>query len=183
MRDRRRIYVVTAIANLAIAGCAGGERQPASASVTPSYPSTIARPSVGGLSAADFVAASGSIDLFAIQSSELAVQRSSSARVRDYATTLINDHKGTSAQLSLAGRRLNLLPSATLAPREQAMMDELQQSASFDETYVHMQRETQQRALALYKSFAVSGDSPTLRPVAKAEIPIIERHLRLLAYL
>jgi hypothetical protein len=46
-----------------------------------------------------------------------------------------------------------------------------------------MQRETQQRALALYQSFAARGDSPTLRPVAAADIPIIERHLRLLAYL
>jgi putative membrane protein len=183
MRVRGWIYIAIAVAGFSIGGCAGGDREPPSAGVTPYRTPASVRPTVSGLSSADFVATSGSIDLFAIQSSELALQRSTSSRVREYAETLIRDHKGTSAQLSLAGRRLNLLPSATLEPREQAMLEQLQQSPNFDETYVHLQRETQQRALALYQSFAARGDSPTLRPVAQADIPIIERHLRLLAYL
>jgi putative membrane protein len=83
-------------------------------------------------SAAEFVAAAGSVDLFVIRSSELALQRSSSARVRDFAARMIEAHKGTSGQLSLAGRRLNLLPSASLRPAHQAMLDALANSASFD---------------------------------------------------
>jgi putative membrane protein len=129
------------------------------------------------------VAENGSIDLFAIRSSELALQRSSSARVREFAQRMIADHKGTSAQLSLEGRRLNLLPSATLRPREQAMLDSLQASGRFDAEYVRDQRIVHQRAVAIDAAYVANGRSPTLRPVAAAALPTEQRHLRLLGYL
>lgn len=132
---------------------------------------------------AEYVAASGSIDLFVIRSSELALERSTARRVRDFAAAEIEAHKGTSAQLSLAGRRLNLLPAATLRPSEQQMLDALTQESNFDAAYVRQQRLIHQEALALDKEYAASGKSATLRPVALAAVPIIQRHLALLAYL
>jgi putative membrane protein len=96
---------------------------------------------------------------------------------------MIEDHKGTSAQLSLEGRRLNLLPSATLRPSEQVMFDALTSSSRFDADYVRDQRVVHQRAIALDASYAATGSSPTLRPVAAAALPIERRHLRLIAYL
>lgn len=148
-------------------------------------PVPISRPAGGStvVSAAAFVSASGSIDLFAIRSSELALQRSSSARVREFAETMIRDHKGTSGQLSLEGRRLNLLPSATLGPAEQAMLDQLQSSSSFDADYVRDQRSVHEQAIALDAAFAANGRSPTLRPVAASALPTEQRHLRLLGSL
>ena len=96
---------------------------------------------------------------------------------------MIRAHKGTSAQLSLAGRRLDLLPSATLMAREQAMLDALQASSRFDAEYARDQRTVHQEAVALDSSYAANGASPTLRPVAKAALLVEQRHLRLLAYL
>jgi putative membrane protein len=96
---------------------------------------------------------------------------------------MIEDHKGTSAQLSLEGRRLNLLPSATLRPSEQAMFDSLTSSGRFDAEYVRDQRIVHQRVVALDLAYAANGSSPTLRPVAAAALPIERRHLRLIAYL
>ena len=165
---------------LGLAGCATEERPAAPARVT-QPPS--AAPVGAAASAADFVAANGSIDLFVIRSSELALQRSSSPRVRDFATRMIEGHKGTSAQLSLAGRRLNLLPSASLRPGHQAMLDALASSASFEADYVRDQRLVHQDAITLDSAFAASGGSPTLRPVAAAALQIEQRHLKLLAYL
>ena len=52
---------------------------------------------------------------------------------------MIADHQGTSAQLSFGGRRLNLLPSATLLPAHQALFDELSASGDFDATYRRQQ--------------------------------------------
>jgi putative membrane protein len=146
-----------------------------------------AAPSVGAgqppISAAAFVAENGSIELFVIRSSELALQRSSSARVREFAQRMIDDHKGTSGQLSLEGRRLNLLPSAKLAAGEQGMLDGLQSSGHFDADYVRDQRAVHQRLISIDNAYASKGSSPTLRPVASAALPIEERHLRLIAYL
>lgn len=96
---------------------------------------------------------------------------------------MIDDHKGTSGQLSLEGRRLNLLPSATLAAGEQTMLDALQASGQFDADYVRDQRAVHQRLVSIDNAYAAKGSSPTLKPVASAALPIEQRHLRLIAYL
>ena len=180
MRQSRFFAALTLM--LGLAACGGAERPPAPEAR--SVPQAV-RPSSGraAVAATDFVARNGSIDLFVIRSSELALQRSASPRVRDFATAMIDAHKGTSAQLSLAGRRLNLLPSATLMAREQALLDALQVSGRFDADYVHDQRVVHQEAISRDSGYAANGASPTLRPIAKAALPIEQRHLRLLAYL
>jgi putative membrane protein len=93
---------------------------------------------------------------------------------------MIADHNGTSAQLSFAGRRLNLLPSATLLPMHQAMLDELSASGNFDATYRSQQIAVHQAALKLHGDFAARGESPTLRTVARNAAPIERRHLDLM---
>jgi putative membrane protein len=162
-------------------GCAHEER-PAGRPTVAARPSVRPSPS-GAVSAATYVATASSIDLFIIGSSELAMQRSASPRVREFAQLMIDAHKGTSAQLSLEGRRLNLLPSATLDPERRAMLNELQRAADFDSVYRRQQRTIHAEALALHSNYAAQGTSPTLRPVAAAILPIIERDGRLLNYL
>jgi putative membrane protein len=134
-------------------------------------------------SAATYVATASSIDLFEIRSSELAMQRSSNQRVREFATMMIAAHKGTASQLSLAGRRLNLLPSARLNARHEALLQALSGTSEFDATYRRQQAAVHQEALALHSAYAARGASPTLRPVAAAMVPIIQRHQRQLRYL
>jgi len=129
------------------------------------------------------VALAGSIDLFVIRSSELALQRSSSSRMRDFATQEIAAHRGLGSQLSFAGRRLNLLPSATLQPEHEALLDRLETAPNFDAAYRQEQLQVHRQALTLHSNYAASGRSPTLRPVAAAAVPIIQRHLRLIGYL
>ncbi len=169
---------------VAVSGCGGGGGYYAPPAGTPARrPPPPQAPQAPPLSGAEFVDANGSMDLFVIRSSELALERSGSARVRDFASTMIAAHKGTAAQLSLAGRRLNLLPSAILRPAEQAMLDALQASSRFDADYVRFQRLVHQQQIAIDQAYAARGPSPTLRPVAAAALQIEQRHLRLIAYL
>ena len=182
MRRFRNFATFTIV--LTLAACGGGE-QPSSAPRTTSRRPAPRPPQPGqpAVSAEAFVAANGSFDLFVIRASELAMQRSSSPRIRDFARTMMADHKGTSGQLSLQGRRLNLLPSATMLPNEQAMLDSLQSSSSFDAEYVRDMRKLHQQAVAMDSAYSANGQSPTLRPVAASALRIEQRHLRLLAYL
>ena len=129
------------------------------------------------LFAADYMAMASSIDLYEIRSSELALTRAQNPRHRDFARAMIAAHRGTSSQLSRAGRRLNLLPSATLLPVHQAMLDELTASGDFDSTYHRQQIAVHHAALKLHTDFAARGESATLRPVAKNAVPIVRRHL------
>ena len=167
--------VLAAMAAMALAGCSTGSEAPREQGRYGARDGgpVVVRP----LFAADYMAMASSIDLYEIRSSELALTRARSQDHRDFARRMIADHKGTSAQLSLAGRRLNLLPSATLLPRHQAMMDELSASGDFDAIYHRQQIAVHQAALKLHGDFAARGESATLRPVAKNAAAIVRRHL------
>lgn len=166
---------LAATAAALLAGCGTGEapRERAPATTSRARPPVVVRP----LFAADYMAAASSIDLYEIRSSELALTRAQNPRHRDFARAMIAAHTGTSAQLSFAGRRLNLLPSATLLPRHQAMLDELAASGDFDAAYHRQQIAVHEAALKLHGDFAARGESSTLRPVARNAVVIVRRHL------
>ena len=169
-------FVLATALAAALGACATSEaprERTGTSSSSRARPPVVIRP----LFAADYMAMASSIDLYEIRSSELALTRARNPRHREFARTMIAAHTGTSAQLSFAGRRLNLLPSATLLPRHQAMMDELSASADFDATYHRQQIAVHQAALKLHSDFAARGESATLRPVAKNAVPIVRRHL------
>ena len=168
---------------LTLAGCATEQplSTPAPAAQRAPVAPRPARPQA--ITAATYVALAASIDLFVVRSSELALQRSSSARIHEFASQEIAAHNGLGSQLSFAGRRLDLLPSAKLQPQYQALLDRLETAPNFDATYRQEQLQVHRQALALHSNYAAAGRSPTLRPVAKAAIPIIQRHLRLIGAL
>ena len=92
-----------------LAGCTREEPRSSSipqarAPAPQAIPETIA-PSSAATPAA-YVASASSIELFEIMSSELALQRARTKRVREFAEMVLNTHKGASMQLSLAGRSL-----------------------------------------------------------------------------
>ena len=160
---------------LLLAGCATG---PSPSGPVPTQPRAPApQPAV---SSATYVAQAASIDLFVVRSSELARQRSSDPRIRSLAQQLSSDHTGLASQLSFAGRRLDLLPGATMLPQHQAMYDELVASGDFDRAYVRLQRSVHGTSLSLHSAYAARGDSPTLRPVAANAAAVERRHLDLL---
>ena len=141
------------------------------------------RPSAASISPADYVAAASAIDLYVIKASELALQRSTTVRVREVATRLISAHNGSSAQLSLGGRRLNLLPSAELQPRHRALLEILYSSPDFDRDYARQMKAVHQEAALLHSNYAAAGTSPTLVPIARALTPVMEQQSRLISYL
>ena len=183
MRNAYATITALCFPMLLLAACAREEPRPAPPSRPSARPAPRGVPPGPALSASAYMASASSIDLYEIRSSELALQRSSSARIREFATMMIQAHKGTSSQLSFAGRRLNLLPSAALNARHEALLTQLGSAADFDSVYRQQQRAVHQEALALHADYAARGTSPTLRPVAEAIRSVVERHIRLLRYL
>lgn len=173
MPNTARITLTLGLSLMVLAGCA---REPARTPppAAQRYPRP---PSSPALPPAAYVATAASIDLFAIRSSELAMQRLTDGRYRQFAAMVSQHHKGTGAQLSFAGRRLNVLPSATLLPKHQAMILELETSSDFAATYRRLLVETHQDGLNIHLNFAARGSSATLRPVAASAAQIMRRHL------
>jgi putative membrane protein len=127
-----------------------------------------------------FMAAAGASDLYEIQSSKLALDKSQNVAVKDFAKTMITDHTKTTQAVKDAAAQAGLTaPEPTLTPEQQAMIDKLQPLSGheFDVAYAEQQLPAHQQALLLMTNYAANGDTPALREAARTAIPIIEHHL------
>lgn len=172
MRSPSRRFILIGIGALLLSSCA--QRETPSVQRPPPAPSP---QQAAPLSAAQYVATASSIDLLVIEAADLAAERASSARLRDLAAKLRRDHAGISAQLSFAGRRLNVLPSATLQSRHQAMLGEITAATDFAAAWKRVMIAVHEQGVGIHGDFARAGTSPTLRPVADFALPAMRRHL------
>lgn len=175
---RRLAVSSVALALVLVGGCGGGGGGNA-ARVQPASVSSAAIAPVM-LSATAYVAMASSIDLYQVKSAQLALERAHDPANRAFAERALGAHQGTSAQLSYAGRRLNLLPTATLNPEHQAMLDALSATSDFDNTYRAQQNIVLQEGVRLHSSYAKAGQSPTLRPVAANAENVMRANLQAL---
>ena len=158
-----------------LAGCARREVPPA----PPAPPVIVPPPAPGPESAGPYFKVESSRSLLIVRASELAVQRSTNTRSLRIANRLKDDHTGIAAQLNMAGRRLNLLPSATLLPVDQMQLDGLSRASDFDTAYLRTMNAAAENCARSHASFADRGDSPTLRPVARFAAGVCADEIRL----
>ena len=164
-------------ATLLLGGCATKDPQPQRA---PARAPVTAPEPLHAVSPATYVTQAASIDLFVLRSSELALVRARDRQTRDLASRLIAAHHGTASQLSLAGRRLNLLPPAAMIPQHQMMYNELAAASSLDGTYLRLQSAVHGAALSLHSDYARRGTSPTLKPIAANAAAVERSHIEML---
>lgn len=130
--------------------------------------------------AAAYVPTAAASDLFEIQSSQVALQRSQNADVRRFAQMMIDHHTRTTQQLTAAARAAGMTPpTPQLTPMQRDMIAQLQtqSGAAFDRTYLTQQVQAHEMALALHGTYAARGDRPALRTAAAAAAPIVRQHL------
>lgn len=172
MNNLFRLVFISGLGAVLLSSCARREAPP-----VPPPPAPLPRPAdVSPMGPAGYVANASSIDLFVIEAARLAASRSGSARLLAIAATLSADHGGTSAQLSFAGRRLNLLPSASMLSRHRAMFEELSAAADFDAAWKRLMLRVHDEGIEMHGAFARGGSSPTLRPVAEMAFAAMRRH-------
>ena len=168
---------LTSVAGLGLllAGCGGAP------SPEPYRPAQRPRPPVVrsiSISPAQYVSTASSASLYVIKASQLVSQRAGGSRVGNVARQFAADQEGVGAQLSFAGRRLDLLPAAALNPAHQAMFDTLSASPDPAGTYVRQMSTLLRQSATFHRQYERYGTSPTLRPVASMAAPVFERELR-----
>ena len=127
-----------------------------------------------------YVMAAGMSDLYEINSSQVALQKSQTPAVRRFASMLIKHHQATTAATLRAATKAGLTPTPpVLDPGATASINELQSApaADFDRLYIGQQIPAHQAALDLHRSYSTGGDQAPLRMSAKAAVPIVKRHL------
>jgi len=124
-----------------------------------------------------YVTSAASFDLFVIRAAQMAGTGARDPRVQAQARAELSDHRGLAAQLSLAGRRLNLLPSAALLNSDLQRLALLAASTDFDAAYKREMVDRHMHHLRISRDIAARSPSPTLRPVARNAADVFARHL------
>ncbi|MDB5683628.1 MAG: hypothetical protein JWM75_1326 [Sphingomonas bacterium] len=130
--------------------------------------------------ATPYVMAAGMSDLYEINSSQIASQKSPTPAVRKFANMLIQHHQKTTAATMKAAKKAGLTPTPPMLDAgATASIAELQQAApaDFDRIYIAQQIPAHQAALDLHRSYSTRGDQAPLRMSAKSAVPIVRQHL------
>jgi len=137
-----------------------------------------------GLTAPVFARTAAMSDMYEMEASRLAEQRSQNAQVKQFAQHMLRDHQKTTGELKgmlpmLQGVSAQQMPTA-LDQQHQALVQQLQgaQGAQFDRTFVQQQVQSHQTAVDLFRSYAQSGDNAQLKQWASQTLPSLEEHLR-----
>jgi len=163
---------------LLLAGCST-RRTPAP---SPPAPPVIITPVPGQvMSPRLYVTSSSSSELFVLRAAELATQRARDPALKAQARIELAEHRGLSAQLSFAGRGLNLLPPRAMWNAHLARLAKLAAASDFDMLYRQQMIAEHRYQLKINRDYAQRGTSPTLRPVARNAAQLLARHLAVLA--
>ena len=180
---RKLLIAGAACAALALAAC--GEKPAETDATVQATPdanpaSTIPTPA-DETAAPDFVARAAASDMFEIESSKLALSRSTNPEVKAFAQMMVDMHTKTTADLkaAIAASGQPLTPPTTLPDDMQGKLNDLGKTsdADFDKAYMNAQVDGHQSALNLMTRYAQDGEVPALKAAAGKTAPIVQDHL------
>lgn len=130
--------------------------------------------------AASFVPLASSANLFEIESSQLALQRSQSVPVKEFANRMVTDHNLAAAKMKQALSEAKIpAPPETLNAKDQVVLDNLKiaKGAAFNKAYIEAQYNAHLEAVNLFGAYAKNGDNAQLKALASDLLPTLQGHL------
>ncbi|MGQ0740698.1 MAG: DUF4142 domain-containing protein [Alphaproteobacteria bacterium] len=126
-----------------------------------------------------FVKTAAMGDLYEIAASRVALERSDSKAVKDFAEEMIEAHMSSSTALkgALPPSAVAMLPSE-LDAEHQILLRQLREAddAEFDRVYLNQLRDAHEQASGLFTSYAQAGSDARLRQFVQDTLPVIETH-------
>jgi putative membrane protein len=144
----------------------------------------VAAPSIAAaVSPAGYVAKAGASDLYERTSSQAVLQSTKDPAIRDFANMMVADHSKSTDMVKAAAAKSGLKPKPpVLEPKQKQMIDALNAASGTarDKLYVTQQKKAHQEALALHKSYSVSGSAAALKTAAGEIVPVVQHHISML---
>lgn len=138
---------------------------------------------LGANTASAYVPNAAMGDMYEIMSSDIALERSQNAGVRELATMLKADHTQASTNLKATIAEMNPPMEAPIAlgQRRQGLIDNLRSAGAvdFDRVFLDQQIAAHNEALTLHRGFSDNTDAAPLAAHARTVVPKIEAHLRM----
>lgn len=148
---------------------------------------TTTAPAAGGAAAAmpaiapqEFVNNAASGGLFEVQSSELALERSQTPAVQEFAQMMITDHTAVNEELAALAQSKGLtVPGEIMGPPAQHMAAvQAAEGDSFDQTYMQHQIQAHEETIMMFQAEAEGGSDPDLQAFAQKTLPALNAHLQ-----
>jgi len=124
-----------------------------------------------------------SANRFEIESSKLAEKKGVAGDVKDFAELMVKDHGRADADFKMTLEKSQTTASITpagsdLLPKDQAMLDQLKalDGEAFQAKYIILQTQAHKQAVAMFSTYAQSGDDPALKEFAKKTLPMLQMH-------
>lgn len=130
----------------------------------------------------DFVQEAATSDMFEIESSKLALERSDDA-TKSFAQQMITDHQKTSEELKglVDGGKVQATLPTAMTSSQQDMLKKLQdlKGDDFTKQYRSDQEEAHEDAVDLFKRYGEEGENADLKAWAASTRPALEHHLQM----
>jgi putative membrane protein len=128
----------------------------------------------------DFLTRASNSNLFAIEESRLAIDRTRDSKLKTFARQMVKDHGGAQSELQITAKGSGAAVPTTLDQEHQARLKALRNKsgADFDKAYVADQGENHSNALTLYGDYMLWGEYAKLHALAIKMIPITEAQLK-----
>jgi putative membrane protein len=180
--NRAKLTLLAAASALTLGLAACGEPSDVASQATPSE--TITDEGTVETAAVDagvvnFVEKVTLTDMYEIEASKLALERSKVKAVKDYAQEMIDAHTTTSAELQPLAATAKVTQPMVLDAHFTGKLDELRNASveDFDDKYIDQQTDAHENAANLLRDFSTNGKDAGLQAFAAKTLPAVEMHL------
>lgn len=130
--------------------------------------------------APDFVAKAAMSDMYEVESSKVAADRSTNAEVKAFAAEMIAAHTKSTSDLKAAigASGLTLVPPAMLDEAHAKKVADLKaaDAKDFDSKYLNDQLDAHQMTLDTVQRYANDGDNASIKAFAATLAPVVQMH-------
>ena len=118
--------------------------------------------------------------IFEVEAGHMAQEKGNSQQVKDFGSMMVKDHSAANDKLqSIASSKNITLPtSASVAEMATEAKLKLLSGDTFDKSYVKSQISAHQKAIALFRKEASSGQDADAKGFASATLPTLRSHLK-----
>ncbi|MEZ0262871.1 MAG: DUF4142 domain-containing protein [Alphaproteobacteria bacterium] len=133
--------------------------------------------------AVEFVGKAAAATKFEIDTSKLALQRSSNPEVKSFAQTMIDEHTAAADEMKAAMARDKVdeaLLTVALDAKHAKMLEKLREAKAenFDEAYMDVQEAAHKEAIDIFEDFAGKGDTDALKIFAAETLFKLKEHAK-----
>ncbi|MEG4234067.1 DUF4142 domain-containing protein [Microcoleus sp. Pol11C3] len=128
-----------------------------------------------------FVMQAGQLSMLEVELGRLAVQRGSSAGVKQYGQEMVDEHTRANQELMQLVMQKQVELPTEMSTQNTAFMERLSglSGTSFDRAYKQAMIESHNQAIALFQAQSQQGQDPELKAWATQKLPNLQAHLKM----